>query len=185
MSLQRQLRELRKKAGRSDISRESILDEIQRLEEQKRDMEMGLVGQMARRKAIDEQIGKLTAETREKAHNAPEIDAFKVLMEMRKREVKRLEALIAAKPNQVLVAIVPAIETSLIPPLSQLANHLGGLVVVLLQGFVPDEMPDEFTSGLKRTNLEIISCSQGNLAAAIEKLGGSLLFTGRSAVSLG
>jgi len=76
------------------------------------------------------------------------------------------------EPNQVVVAVVPVIETQLIPALSRLANQAKGLVVVLLESFGPDEIPHLFSSSL--SNVAIISCSRGNLEAAIEKLSRTL-----------
>ncbi len=89
------------------------------------------------------------------------------------------------EPGQVVVAIVPAIETGLIPTLSQLAGRVRGLVVVLLEGFAPDETPHEFTSRLKGSNLDIVNCFRGNLEAAIKRLGSSLLLAGKLPVLVG
>ncbi len=102
-----------------------------------------------------------------------------------KEETTSAELTAAPEPDQVVVAIVPAIETKLIPALSHLANRVRGLVVVLLEGFAPDEMSLEFLSRLKGANLEIIHCSQGNLEVAIKKLSNSLFFAGKSPASVG
>ncbi|MFC2071839.1 DUF58 domain-containing protein [Chloroflexota bacterium] len=91
----------------------------------------------------------------------------------------------AKEPGQVIVAIVPAIETKLAPALSQLANRARGLVVVLLEGFTPDEAPHKFLSRLKGGNLNIISCSPGNLEAAIKELSNFLFYTGKLPAPLG
>ena len=91
----------------------------------------------------------------------------------------------APQPGQVVVAIVPAIETGLIPVLSKLADRVRGLVVVLLEGFAPDEITREFPPRLGGNNLTIINCSRGNLEAAIKKLGNSLLFAGKSSAPVG
>ena len=88
-------------------------------------------------------------------------------------------------PGQVVVAIVPVIETELIPALSQLAERVQRLAVVLLEGFVPGEIPHEFLSRLKGSNLDIVSCSRGNLEAAVKKLGNSLFFTGKLPTTVG
>lgn len=85
----------------------------------------------------------------------------------------------APEPGQVIVAIVPRIETELVLALSQLTDRVQGLVVVLLEGFAPDEISHEFPSRLKGSNLNIISCPRGNLEAAIKKLGSSLFFAGK------
>lgn len=92
---------------------------------------------------------------------------------------------LTAVPGQVVVAIVPAVDTELISTLSQLADRVRGLAVVLLEGFAPNETPHEFLSRLKGSNLNIISCSRGNLEMAIKKLGNSLFFAGKSPVSVG
>jgi uncharacterized protein (DUF58 family) len=89
----------------------------------------------------------------------------------------------ALEPGQVVVAIVPAIETQLIPALSHLANRVRELVVVLLEGFGPDEIPHLLSSSL--SNVDIINCSRGNLAAVIEKLNHTLSFTGKLTTSVG
>ncbi len=91
----------------------------------------------------------------------------------------------APQPDQVVVAIVPAIESRLLPTLSKLADSIGGLVVVFLEGFAPDEIPGEFLSRLGGNKLYIISCSRGNLEAALKKLGNFLLFTGKLPASVG
>ncbi|MFC1847264.1 DUF58 domain-containing protein [Chloroflexota bacterium] len=88
-------------------------------------------------------------------------------------------------PDQVAVVIVPTIETKLIPILSQLIDRVRGIVLVLLEGFSPDEVPHEFLGKLKGGNLEIISCSQGNLALAIKNLGDSLFLAGKVPASMG
>jgi len=112
--------------------------------------------------------------------------AMDYLAHLEVKEKTALAELTAApEPGQVVVAIVPVMETKLIPALSQLANRVRGLVVVLLEGFTQDEIPGGFTSRLKGANLEIINCSRGNPEAAIEKLGNSLFFAGKSPVSVG
>ena len=83
------------------------------------------------------------------------------------------------EPGQVVVAVVPAIETKLKPVLSQLSDRGKRLVVVLLRGFTAEEKPLEFWSGLEGRNLHSISCYHGQLEVAVEKLGNSLFSTGR------
>ncbi len=95
------------------------------------------------------------------------------------------ELMAAPEPSQSVVAIVPTIEAKLIPALSQLADRVRGLVVVLLEGFAPDETPIELSSRLKGSNLDIIICSRGDLEAATKKLGNSLLFAGKLPTSVG
>ena len=85
----------------------------------------------------------------------------------------------APELGQVAVAIVPAIETELVPTLLQLADRVGGLVVVLLEGFTPDEIPSELLSRLERRNLKIITCCRGNLKTAVKELENSLFVAGR------
>jgi uncharacterized protein (DUF58 family) len=87
--------------------------------------------------------------------------------------------------GQVVVAIVPAMETQLIPALSLLASRVKGFVMVILEGFVPDEMPDLLASRLKGSGVEVIRCSRGDLEAAIRKLGHASFFTGRLTLSAG
>jgi uncharacterized protein (DUF58 family) len=94
------------------------------------------------------------------------------------------EFAVVPEPGQVIVVIVPAIETKLVPALSQLAHRVRGLLV-LLEGFTPDEVPLEFLSRLKGDNLNIISCTPGNLEAAIKKLGNFLFYTSKSSAPVG
>lgn len=96
-----------------------------------------------------------------------------------------LAELATAPVSGQVVVVVPAIETQLIPTLARLAGQVRGLVVVLLEGFVPDEMPDMFYSRLPEGKVEVISCSRGNLEAAIKKLGDSWFLAGRPAASAG
>jgi len=100
-------------------------------------------------------------------------------------EATLAELMAAPEPGQVVVVIVPTMETRLIPILSQLADRVRGLAVVLLEGFAPDEVPHEFLARLKKGNLNIISCSQGNLAAGIKNLDNSLFLVGKVPASMG
>jgi len=61
-----------------------------------------------------------------------------------------------------------------------MASRVMGTIVVLLEGFAPDEKVREFSDGLQSSNLEIITCSPGNLEAALKKLNDSPLFKGKS-----
>ncbi len=83
--------------------------------------------------------------------------------------------------SQAAVVIVPAVETGLTAALSQVASRGRGLVV-LLEGFAPDEIPDRLGSMLKGNNLEVINCSPGNLEATINRLSNSLFSDGKSSV---
>jgi len=96
-----------------------------------------------------------------------------------------LAELAAPGPDQVMVVIVPAAETQLLPALVQLARRTRRLIVVLLEGFVPGEMPHMFESGLKGENLDLIRCAPGGLEAAIKELGSSLLRADKMAASAG
>jgi len=95
------------------------------------------------------------------------------------------ELLEQVETGQDVVAIVPAVETQLISSLSLLASRVKGLVIVILEGFVPDEAPDLLTSRLKGSGLEIIRCSRGDLEEAIRKLDHSSFFAGRLTLSAG
>ncbi|MFH0769554.1 MAG: DUF58 domain-containing protein [Chloroflexota bacterium] len=89
-------------------------------------------------------------------------------------KVSLAESMAILEPNKIVVAIVPSIETRLIPVLSQLAARVLGLVIVLLEDFTTEEASGEFFSKLKGNNIYILSCPRGNLEAAIQKLGSSL-----------
>ncbi len=94
---------------------------------------------------------------------------------------------LAAAPisGRVTVAVVPAVESDLIPALLRLASRVRSLVVVLLEGFAPGESPAEFRSRLGGSKIDIIFCPRGNLESAIEKLGGSLSSAGNLPASAG
>ncbi len=112
-------------------------------------------------------------------------EAMDYLAHLEVEEKAGLVELTAPEPGQVMVVIVPAVETELTSTLSQLADRIRGMVVVLLEGFAPDEAPHEFRSRLKGSNLNVINCSRGNLEAAIKKLGNSLFFAGKLPASVG
>ena len=90
------------------------------------------------------------------------------------------EFTLAAEAGQVIVAIVPAVESNLVASLQRLAERAQGLVVVLLEGFAPNETPDKFLAQLKGGNLTVISCSRGNLEAAVRRLDNFLFYAGKS-----
>lgn len=85
-----------------------------------------------------------------------------------------------SEANQAIVAIISAVVGGQTSELAQLASRGRG-VVVLLEGFSPDEVSEKVVSELRGRNLEIISCSCGNLEEVLDKLGGSLFFAGRFA----
>ncbi|MFQ6122111.1 MAG: DUF58 domain-containing protein [Dehalococcoidales bacterium] len=95
------------------------------------------------------------------------------------------ELVTAPKLGRVIVAIVPAIEAELALTLSRLAEQVNWLVVVLLEGFTPNEIPAEFASRLKKGNSPIISCSRGNLEMAIKELSNSLSFASKLPAAVG
>jgi len=116
-------------------------------------------------------------------HNAGWREAMDYLARL-EVDGKAPPAELTAALDQVVVAIVPRIETKLVPTLSHLAEHVRGLVVVLLEGFAPDEIAGEFPSRFKGNNVDLISCPRGDLEAAIKKLGNSLFFAGKSPASV-
>ncbi|MBI4187767.1 MAG: DUF58 domain-containing protein [Chloroflexi bacterium] len=89
------------------------------------------------------------------------------------------------EPGEVVVAIVPKAAIELIPAVWQQSQRMPIVVVVLLEGFAPNEPDNEFTRQPSRSNLDVIVCSRGNLEAAIEKLGSSSFLTGRLALPEG
>ncbi|MFC1915977.1 DUF58 domain-containing protein [Chloroflexota bacterium] len=80
------------------------------------------------------------------------------------------------EPGQVVVAIVPALKTKVIPALSPLSGRENRLIVVLLRGFAAGEKPPKFGSELKGRNLDVVSCYHGQLEVALKELGNSLFF---------
>lgn len=95
-------------------------------------------------------------------------------------------ALSASARTLVLITPAKKARSFLSLDLSQLSQRFNRLVVVLLEGFIPDEKSEEFTarlpSGLSADspvlrqagNLEIVHCSPGDLMGAIKKLGNAL-----------
>ena len=77
--------------------------------------------------------------------------------------------------SQAIVAIIPAVEGGLNSVLAQLASQGRG-VMVLLESFASDEVPEKIISEFEGRKLEIIRCSRGSPEATIDKLGNSLFF---------
>lgn len=83
----------------------------------------------------------------------------------------------ASRSSQGVVVILPAVVTGQTFELARLASGGRG-VVVLLEGFGPDEVPDKVIALLKESQPEIINCSRGNLEATINTLSNSPFFAG-------
>ena len=83
----------------------------------------------------------------------------------------------ASGGSQVMVTIVPAVPTGRTPALGRLAGQGRG-VVVLLEGFTPDESPEKVISAFGGRNQKIINCSPGNLEATIHRLSSCLFLDG-------
>lgn len=92
---------------------------------------------------------------------------------------------LSTAPGQVIVAIVPAAATELVSTLTQLASKAQGLVVVLLEGFAPDEMLAQLQTRWTEGNLHIVSCPRGNLESSLKRLSDALLGISQSAAFLG
>ena len=80
----------------------------------------------------------------------------------------------SVRPGQTLVVVVPAAAHHLAPVVSRLGATHASLLVVLLEGFAPEEEPDAFVSGLSGTGTNLIRCSKGSLKDAVDELGGAL-----------
>jgi len=89
------------------------------------------------------------------------------------------------EPGQAVVVIVPGAESELIPAISQLSNRGWSMVVVLLEGFAPNETASELSCRMKGSNIHIISCSPGNLEKAIAELSNFLSSADRLGASVG
>jgi len=101
-------------------------------------------------------------------------EAMEYLAQLQAGGKTTLTELEPPRPGHIMVVVVPARETQLLPTLKQLARRTRRLIVVLLQGFAPDEMPDVFQAGLEGANLDLVSCAPGGLEQAIERLGALL-----------
>ena len=80
--------------------------------------------------------------------------------------------------GQPLVATAPAASPDLIPELLRLAERDVRLLVVVLEGFADQEAPEEFVSQLSGVDVSLVRCSRGNLRAAVDALGRSLVLSG-------
>ncbi|MBI2872147.1 MAG: DUF58 domain-containing protein [Chloroflexi bacterium] len=95
------------------------------------------------------------------------------------------EMAVTTQPGQTLVVIAPAAETDLIPSLRHLAGRERRLVVVLLEGFIQGERPQEFLSQLGRDSGLLVRCARGELTVALETLGRSWLSSDQLPVTAG
>ena len=77
--------------------------------------------------------------------------------------------------GQSLVAVVPALEIHLLPSLFRLADRDVRLTVVILEGFAEEEATQEFFSRLGGSGISLVRCPRGDLKAAVDALGRSLL----------
>ncbi len=84
------------------------------------------------------------------------------------------ELLPVVEPGKTVVAVVPVADPDSIPALESLARRVGGLFVVLLEGFTPEEDAAAFTSRLQGRNIAVVRCSLHSLEDALRKLGESL-----------
>jgi len=80
----------------------------------------------------------------------------------------------AVLPDQTVVAVVAAADSGQVPLLAALSQRARKLVIILLEGFAPDEYSQEFYDRLKGLYTEIIRCSLGGLEQCIEELNGAL-----------
>jgi len=86
--------------------------------------------------------------------------------------------------SQATVVIVPAVVTGQTQALAKLGGRGRG-VVVLLEGFAPDESPEKVISSFGAGNPKIIRCSPGNLETTINELGGALFQNSESSGGAG
>ncbi|MCH8864701.1 MAG: DUF58 domain-containing protein [Chloroflexi bacterium] len=111
----------------------------------------------------------------EPLHNAGWSEAMHYLARLETGTGKTLpELLPAVEPGKTVVAVVPVADPDSIPALESLARRVGGLFVVLLEGFSPEEDADAFTSRLQGRNIAVVRGSLHSLEDAIRKLSESL-----------
>ncbi len=91
--LNAQVRDLREKAGRSDLSRDNILREIESLEKEQRQLLMDQTGNEARQQAILLEIDKTKNITENKIANDPVVEQLQEIVNMRAEELAGLETL--------------------------------------------------------------------------------------------
>jgi len=80
-------------AGRVDLDRESILEELRMLEAQRRDLEIERVGQKARREAIERRIALVSAMAKDSTSSDEVSAQLRQIVELRAEQLARLEAL--------------------------------------------------------------------------------------------
>jgi uncharacterized protein (DUF58 family) len=78
-------------------------------------------------------------------------------------------------PGQTVVLIIPAAESSLFPALLRTERTGQRTIVVLLNGFSPDEPGQEVSNRFIERGNEVVNCSRGSLEEAVESLDSSLL----------
>ncbi len=91
-------RELPRKAGRSDLRRDAVLDEIRQLESQRRQLEMNHAALEARRKAVLTQIQDTAEKAKAKAKDDPVAKELEKIVAIRLEAIERLHKM----PKEVL-----------------------------------------------------------------------------------
>jgi uncharacterized protein (DUF58 family) len=80
----------------------------------------------------------------------------------------------AVMPDQTVVAVVTAADREQVPLLAALSQRARKLVIILLEGFAPDEYPQEFYDRLMGLYTEVIRCPAGGLERCIGELSNAL-----------
>ena len=104
-------REFYEKAGRTDLSRESVLAEAKAMETEEQKLRMDQVGHTARQKALEERIAKIAAKAETRAAGDPVAAELKKVVDLREQELGTAKEL--DKVAKIPASDVRAIEIKL------------------------------------------------------------------------
>lgn len=120
--LQAMANAMRNEAGRSDLSRDAVIDEVRELESQLRDTEIEAASQRARRDAIAAQIAKIGETVKSNPGGDEVAAAMHQVVELRQMQLERAEQL--AKAQQAGQAEVKQAEVELAMARADLVRHM-------------------------------------------------------------
>lgn len=113
---------LRAEAGRSDLSREAIAEEVRELESELRESELELASQRARREAIAAQIARIAEHVKSPPSPTETTAALHKIIELREMQAERMRRLLDA--GQAPPTEVQQAEVELVMARAELARHL-------------------------------------------------------------
>jgi uncharacterized protein (DUF58 family) len=101
-------------------------------------------------------------------HRTNWVEAMDYLAELSVGDSLALKELASmAERGQPLVVIASSADEDAVKVLPDLASKYGGLVVVLLEGFTDQEVPQESLLRLQGSNVDLVRCSRGDLKSAM------------------